>query len=124
MNEACFQTCVVLFLIVAPALLAVRLVAPRRLPWWLLAVLVAIFGWVLSNLAVHFYYRHLDDLLAAAGGIDSAPRQLVDAWQNDGAKRAFAYVFGWLYGLVYLVPWLVVYLAAHKFSTKPKPPAA
>jgi hypothetical protein len=34
---------------------------------------------------------------------------LSDLWQNDGAKRLFALLFGWAYGRVYLLPWLVVY---------------
>jgi hypothetical protein len=44
-----------------------------------------------------------------AGGIDAAPQDLIDRWQNDGAQLVFAYLFGWLYGLLYLVPWLIVY---------------
>lgn len=79
------------------------------MPWWLLAVAAALFGWVFSNLAVYFHYEHLSDLLAAAGGVNGAPQALIDRWQSDGAKRVFAYLFGWLYGLIYLIPWLVIY---------------
>ena len=88
----------------------VRFARPKRMSWWLLAVLTALLGWVLSNLIVHFYYAHLADLLAAAGGINSAPQDLIDRWQSDGAKRAFAYMVGWLYGPIYSMPWLVIYL--------------
>ena len=109
MNASYYQTFVVLFLALPPALLLGRFAFPKRMPWWLLVCLVALFGWVFSNLAAHFYYRHLNNLLAAAGGIEAAPQDLVDRWQNDGAKRAFASLFGWLYGLLYLVPWLIVY---------------
>jgi hypothetical protein len=108
-NEAYYQTFIVLFLGLPPALLTGRFVFPKRMPWWLLICLVALFGWVFSNLAVHFYYRHLDDLLVMAGGVEAAPQDLVDRWQNDGAKVVFAFLFGWLYGLLYLVPWLIVY---------------
>jgi hypothetical protein len=108
-NEAYYQTFVVLFLILPPALLLGRSSFPKQMPWWLLICLVALFGWVFSNLAVHFYYRRLDDLLAIAGGIDAAPQDLVDRWQKDGAKLVFALLFGWLYGLLYLVPWLILY---------------
>src|SRR5262245_60629219 len=100
---------VALFLATAPALLFIRLVKPARMPWWLIVVLAASLGWLWSNLAVSFYYEHLGDLLAQHGGVGSAPQELIDEWQNDGAKRVFALLFGWLYGLVYLAPWLVVY---------------
>ena len=93
----------------APLLIGVRLAKPKRMPWWLLSILAALLGWVFSNLAVFFYYEHLDDLLAQAGGINGAPEELIDEWQSDGAKRVFALLFGWLYGLIYLVPWLFVY---------------
>lgn len=109
MNEVFFQACVVLFLVAAPALLAVRFSWPKRMPWWLLLCLSALFGWALSNLAVLFYYRHLDHRLVAAGGVNFAPQELVDVWQSDGAKRVFAFFFGWLYGLIYLAPWLAIY---------------
>jgi hypothetical protein len=109
-NETYYQTFVALFLVTPPAVLVARFAYPKRMPWWLLVGLVALFGWVFSNLAVHFYYSHLDDLLTMAGGIDTAPQDLIDRWQNDGAKLVFAWLFGWLYGLIYLVPWLIVYL--------------
>ena|SRR5262245_56400687 len=108
-NAGYFAACVVLFLFMAPGLLGVRLVWPKAMPWSMLICLSALLGWGLSNLAAYFYYRLLDDLLAAAGGADAAPPELVDAWQSDGAKRAFALLFGWLYGLIYLTPWLAIY---------------
>jgi len=109
MNEVYYITSVVLFFAAAPVLLGVRFARPKRLPWWLLGILAAFLGWVFSNLAVYFYYEHLDDLLTQAGGVNGAPEDLIDKWQSDGAKRVFVFLFGWLYGLVYLVPWLVVY---------------
>ena len=74
MNEALYIACTTLFFVAAPVLLAIRLVSPRRMPWWLLVILVGALGWVLSNLTVHFYFQHLDDLLAAYGGIDGRLR--------------------------------------------------
>ena len=109
MNEAYYTTCIALFFAAAPLLIGVRLAKPKRMPWWLLSILAALLGWVFSNLAVFFYYEHLDDLLAQAGGINGAPEELIDEWQSDGAKRVFVLLFGWLYGLIYLVPWLFVY---------------
>ena len=121
MNEAYYRTSVVLFLLLPPALLLGRFAFPKRMPWWLLICLVALFGWVFSNLAVHYYYHHLDDLIDVAGGLEAAPQDLVDRWQKDGAKLAFAFLFGWQYGLLYLVPWLIVYFvvtAARKAMAK------
>src|SRR5262247_1339828 len=109
MNKAFYLIDIALFLLAAPALLSVRFVRPKRMPWWLLGILAALCGWVFSNLSVFFYYEHLYDLVIEAGGVEVAPADLVDDWQADGAKRVFAFLFGWLYGLVYLIPWLFVY---------------
>jgi hypothetical protein len=111
-NETYYVAFTVLFLATAPLLLAVRFFRPRRMPWWLIVILAAVLGWVFANLLVHFYYRHLDDLLTAAGGVNGAPQELIDRWANDGAKRVFAYMFGWAYGLAYLLPSFAVYLLA------------
>jgi len=108
-NGVLSTVCAVLFLATAPALLFVRFAGRTRMPWWLLGVLAALLGWVLANLEVHFYFKHLDDLLDRAGGVEGAPQDLIDRWQNDGAQLTFALLFGWLFGLVYLVPWLVAY---------------
>lgn len=113
MSYVSFLASTALFLAAAPILLAIRAARPKRMPWWLLGVLAASLGWVLSNLAVFFYYEHLDVLLAQYGGINGAPQELVDRWQNDGAKRVFALFLGWLYGLAYLCPWLAIYSAYH-----------
>jgi hypothetical protein len=111
-NETCYIAFTVLFLATAPLLMTIRFFWPRRMPWWLIVILAAFLGWVFANLFVHFYYRHLDDLLAAAGGVNGAPQELIDRWTNDGAKRVFAYMFGWAYGLAYLLPSFAVYLLA------------
>lgn len=101
-----------LFLAVPPLLLLVRFLAPRRMPWSLLVLLVVFFGWLFSNLAVYFHYETLSDQLAAAGGVEGAPQALIDRWQSDSAKRIFAYFSGWVYALVYLLPWLASYWLA------------
>jgi hypothetical protein len=111
-NQVYYLTFTVLFLATAPLLLTARFFRPNRMPWWLIVILAAFLGWVFANLLVYFYYRHLGDLLTAAGGASTAPRELLDRWANDGAKRVFAYMFGWAYGLAYLLPSIVVYLLA------------
>lgn len=105
--------CVALFLATAPTLLVVRLVRAARFPWWLVGILAALLGWIWINLATYFHYEHLDALLAAAGGVEHAPQELIDEWQNDGGPRTFAFLFGWLYGLVYLASWLIMYGVLH-----------
>ena len=104
-----YITCIVLFLATAPILLIARQARSALMPWWLVGFLAALLGWICSNLAVFFYYEHLDVLLAKAGGVLGAPQELIDRWQNDGAKRVFAFYYGWLYGLIYLAFWLVAY---------------
>jgi hypothetical protein len=82
------------------------------MPWWLLLALSAVIGWVCFNLYLHFHYKELDELLAAAGGVERAPPDLVDAWQDDGGPRSFTFLFGWAYGLLYLGAWSAVYAIA------------
>ena len=97
-------------LIGVPALLFVRYIRPSSMPWWLLLLLAAAVGWVSTNLFLYFHWKLLDEQLAAAGGIDLAPPELVDAWQSDGGPKTFGFLFGWLYGLIYLLPWLALYM--------------
>jgi hypothetical protein len=111
-NELYHSLSTASFLALPPVLLLVRFLAPRRMPWLLLVLLVRSFGWVFSNLAVYFYYETLNDQLNAAGGVNGAPQELIDRWQSDGAKRVFAYFAGWLYALIYLLPLLAVYWLA------------
>jgi hypothetical protein len=101
--------CMTIFVTGVPALLTLRFFRPQRMPMWLLLILAALLGWVFLNLYLHFYYEHLDDLLNAAGGVERAPRDLVDEWQNDGGPLSFTFLFGWLYGLLYLGAWSLVY---------------
>jgi hypothetical protein len=95
------------FLTLPPILLGVRLVRHDKMPWWIFLVLFAGVSWVLVNSAVYFHYAHLTEVLQSH--VESPPADLLQRWSNDGAKRVFALLFGWLYGLIYLGPWLVVY---------------
>jgi hypothetical protein len=111
-NELYHFTSTASFLVLPPLLLLVRFLAPKRMPWLRLVLLVAFCGWVFSDLAVYFHYEILNEQLAAAGGVNSAPRDLIAQWQSDGAKRVFAYFSGWLYALIYLLPWLAAFFLA------------
>jgi hypothetical protein len=91
------------------------------MPWWLSVSLAALIGWVSLNLYLHFYWEQLDDLLAAAGGVDRAPQELVDEWQNDGGPKTFTFLFAWLYGLVYFAVWSLVYAIAIRVRSSRSP---
>ena len=41
-----------------------RMARPAFMRWWLFFVLLSFLGWLLVNVSFHFYYAHLDDLLA------------------------------------------------------------
>jgi hypothetical protein len=98
------------FFIMPPLMLSVRFARPKKVPWWLVLLTIPIASWLLVNATVFFYYEHLDVLIHIQ---ENPPRELVDRWAADGAKRVFALFFGWSYGLVYSAPYFLVYLAAH-----------
>jgi hypothetical protein len=94
------------FLTFPVALLAVRFLRPRWMPWWLLVPAVMVVGWIVVNAGVHFRYQHLGDLLRATPNPSQA---LIDEATADGAPRIFALLLGWAYGPAYLLPWLIPY---------------
>ena len=102
--------CLVVFLTLPVALLAVRFLRPRWMPWWLVFPAVMVVGWIVVNAGVYFRYEHLGDVLRTT---PNPSQELIDAATSDGAPRIFALLFGWAYGLVYLIPWLGVYGLSH-----------
>ena len=113
MNATLATICEIVLLILVPALVALRFLAPKRIPWWALALVVAATSWVFLNLTVFFSQAHTTDLVMQAGGFDQAPQALLDDWANDGGPKTFAILFGCLPGLVLLVPCLALYGIAH-----------
>jgi hypothetical protein len=113
MNATLATICEFVLLIFVPALVAFRFLAPKRIAWWALALVVAVASWVLINLTVYFSQAHTTDLVMQAGGFDQAPQALLDDWANDGGPKTFAFLFGWLPGLALLVPCLAFYGVAH-----------
>ena len=95
MNGALFQVCFVGFLATPAIVLGIRFYKKQWMPWWQILVLIPFLGWVSANLTVHFYFAHLQDLLALN------PDDLVSAKElkAGGAKRENAWLFGWLYPL-------------------------
>ena len=113
MNATLATICEFVLLILVPALVAIRFLAPKRFAWWALLLVVAASSWVLINLTVFFSQAHTTDLVMQAGGFDKAPQALLDDWANDGGPKTFAFIFGWLPGLALLVPCLAIYGIAH-----------
>ena len=112
MNQIVYVLSLGLFLLLPPTVLLARATWGRQIQGWLGWVScllgIAVFGWVLVNITVHFYYFHLDDLIETYGS--HPPKELVKEWTADGAKKVFALLFGWLYALVYFSPWLIIYM--------------
>ena len=107
MNQIIYLTTLWAFFALPPAVLSIRVLWPKRMSWWLAAVLVAVVGWLLVNATVCFYYAYFDELLKPYG--NHVPDELLRERCADGAKMIFALLFGWAYGLVCSVPWLLVY---------------
>jgi hypothetical protein len=96
----------VLFLVMPPVLITLHAGHPKYNPWLLVILLAMVFGWILVNASVHFYFRYLDDLVRST---PQPSQDLVDRLTNDGAPQVFAWLFGWLYGFLYLSPWVAAY---------------
>ena len=62
-----------------------------------------------------FYFQYLGDVIFQN---DNPPREFIEQWANDGAKKAFALLFWWLYSLVYLIPWLVLFYVSVAMSKR------
>jgi hypothetical protein len=118
MNATLATSCGVLLLVLVPAITAARYFAPERLRWWAIVLFVACASWVLMNLAVYYSQAHVNDLVMEAGGFENAPPDLQDDWANDGAPKAFAFMFGWIVGLLLLVPCLALYGIAQLVRTR------
>ena len=81
------------FILLPILLLSYRAAWPKRLPWWLLLLLLSVVGWLLVCGTVHFYYAYLDDLLRPYN--NHPPAALMQRRTADGAKLVFALFFGW-----------------------------
>lgn len=107
MNHIIHLICLWGFLALPGILLYLRVARSAIIPWWLLAVILSLGGWVLVNGAIHFHYAHLDDLLRSAG--DDPSEDMLARRSGDGSKVVFGLYFGWLYGILYSIPWLLTY---------------
>jgi hypothetical protein len=118
MNDVYANLCAVSLLISIPALLLLRFLRPRWMPWWAIVLCAISLGWLFINLAVYFDQAHTADLVERAGGIERAPPELIAEWASDGGPKTFAFLFGWVAGLAVLTPWLAVYGIANLLRTR------
>lgn len=110
MYEALYILTLSGFFVLSPLVLSARFAKPKKLPWWLVLLIIPIGSWLLVNAAVYFYYEHLGDLIQSQV---YPPDELVHRWAADGAKRIFALFFGWMYGIIYSAPYFIIYLTAY-----------
>ncbi len=106
-NKILYLACFVGFLVLPFAVLLLRAFRPKRMPWLLAFLAVAVLGWLFVNGAVYFKFEYLGDLMHSYG--NNPPEDLVKLWSNDGAQRVFALLFGWVYALVWFAPPLLIY---------------
>lgn len=95
--------CLVALLASVPILLIERARRPRQMPWWLVVVLSAAFGWIASN-----GFAYLD-----AKGIEAAREEelrlgyITHYWMP--APLSLTIPWGWILGVVYLLVCLAPY---------------
>lgn len=87
MNERLSTLVMILFGLLPPALLSLRMFPRRRLPWWAVVTIMVVTGWGL--------------VLGAA--------MLAESPEGGSAAMVFALFFGWAYALVWFAPWLGLY---------------
>ena len=91
-----------IFMVTPPVLLVVWRFRQQR--WLLLSFFLCFVaaGWPISFAAVDRYYQLLTDYVAATNSCH-------DVLTDDGAKYAFAHLFGWLYAIVYFGAWTIMF---------------
>lgn len=98
----------VVFLILPVVALAVREYGKLKLSLWVIFFVYLGAGWLLVYLAAQSHLADLDELVR---NTPDPSKELLDKWQNDGAKQVFALYFGWAYAAVYFLTCLsIVYV--------------
>ncbi|MCU7960381.1 MAG: hypothetical protein KZQ58_10365 [gamma proteobacterium symbiont of Bathyaustriella thionipta] len=118
MNQSICILCLTIFLSAPPFLFFFRFVKDKP-SWWIIYLLIIVIGWLSALGTVIFYYQHLGDVIFRT---ENPPQALIDQWVNDGAKKVFVFLFGWLYSLIYSLPWLLLFYIAvmvRKWRQKP-----
>lgn len=105
MNQALAYLGLALFLTLPPAVFFVRYRLGSRMPWWVVAIVIAGGGWLFVNFANYFYGRYACEPVR---DLWNTPSEALAHCVNDGARNVFALRFGWLYALLYSMPFFVV----------------
>ena len=106
--------CTIAFLASAPLCLALRARRPQQVPWWLVVVLAAALGWILSHV-----YACLETAQIQAWRTDLLQEgALADFFSF--APPSFTLYWGWTFGLTYLVTCLTLYrLVRENINSRP-----
>jgi hypothetical protein len=78
---------------------------------WLLFVGYIFVGYILINIGIHVVYNILSWLIESQ---PNPPEEWSGILVEDGAKRTFGLMFGWLYAIVYFAIWLIPVWVIHK----------
>lgn len=95
MSDAIFFVCMVVLAVLPPAVLAIRALRPKRMPWWAVFSIVIGLGWALVVVSA--------SLRETASG---------------GAGHVGALFFGWAFVLIWFAPWLLGYAIIQLFRRR------
>jgi hypothetical protein len=93
------------FLIIPVVALIAREAGKLRLSRWIIFFGYLAVGWLLVYLAVQSYLDNLDEPVR---NTPHPSKELLDEWQDDGAKEVFALYFGWAFATVYFLACLMI----------------
>lgn len=102
------------FLVLPIALFVAKGFGKLPLPMGAIFLICVAVGWLLVNLGVQWYFASLDERIHST---DNPPQELLNEWQNDGAKQVFAVLFGWVYAAIYFLLTLPCFYAS-RFITQ------
>jgi hypothetical protein len=109
MNTVIANICTVLFFAFVPALVLAHYIWPRRMGWWVVALVSASLGWLLLVLGEHFTERAWE-----ACEMTIIPGPMADSIDGCAIVHFFPTYnlqLGWLKGLIYMAPWVAVFEA-------------
>ena len=88
------------FLVLPVIALIAKELGKLKLSRWSIFLIYVAVGWMLIYFAVERYFASLDEIVR---NTPNPSEELLDRWQNDGAKRVFALYFGWFYAAIYFL---------------------
>ena len=106
MNQALMYLALTLFAVLPPVVLLGRYRLRQAIPWWAPVLIIAVGGWFLVNVANYFYGEFACEPVRR---VLNPPEEALARCTNDGARNAFALLFGWLYALLYSIPFFLLF---------------